>query len=747
MLRPFVVKLAWLLPCQLVTHQAHAQEAETGTDSLEVVVRGTRDADTSGDIQATAVLSADDVRRSGPGSTTDSLRETPGVSVQQTTPGQGTVYVRGLSGRAVGHSVDGVRLNTAFYRAGNNPYFGLIDPYGLSKIVVVPGATSVEYGSDALGGAVLMSTPLPGYSATGTSTSGHIYQSIGSNPLSHVSHGDVSLVSRSLSAIWGMTVISAGDVVPGQGQRTPEPASYRFLTRDVGDEYSPELSRKQRGTGFDLYASNLTLQKKFGRTELVARLQGSIRPELVRYDSITPRFKHEFPRSDSAVLAPLTRQMAQLEVNHRPHGWLRSAQFMLAWQRISERSSDRGLDEVCLSDVAGAVIEPENCNTTLQLVPSETQSLEWNSSDAVTLRVSGEGRLSEHFTARAGVEAHWDFISSRAEERAVDSATAQPVDARYPTGSNAFEAGAYAKGIYSSRLVSAYAGARAMGFSLDINERDDGTVGFQRALVDLALTSGVRWQFSKVTALVTNVGRGVRMPNVADFSGLGPRAKGRFQVPNSQIGPEHSYSADLGVKLLHGGLRLDTLVFFTRYADAVVLAPTTVSGEQFTAEGDRFYHSENAARVDYYGLDMSGKVPLAMQLSLFGRGLAMIGEERSLSESGILSVTPADRVPPYQGELGLDWKNSSEWQARIWARFRARQQRLNDPVNLDDNRIPEGGTPGYVTFHARASRSLGKDLEAAVLLNNFTNQLVLEHGSGFYSEGVSALASLAVRVR
>src|SRR5690606_7659877 len=134
------------------------------------------------------------------------------------------------------------------------------------------------------------------------------------------------------------------------------------------------------------YASNLTLQKKLGRTELVMRLQGAIRPELIRYDSITPRFKNEFPRSDSASLAPMTRQMAQLEVNHRPRGWIRSTQFMLAWQRIAERSTDRRFDEVCLSDDAGGMVDPDDCDTTLQLVPRATRSLEWNRSDALTLR-------------------------------------------------------------------------------------------------------------------------------------------------------------------------------------------------------------------------------------------------------------------------------------------------------------------------------------------------------------------------
>ena len=51
--------------------------------------------------RAASRVSEEKIREVAPGSLADALRGRAGVAVQQTTPGQGTVYVRGLSSRAV----------------------------------------------------------------------------------------------------------------------------------------------------------------------------------------------------------------------------------------------------------------------------------------------------------------------------------------------------------------------------------------------------------------------------------------------------------------------------------------------------------------------------------------------------------------------------------------------------------------------------------------------------------------------
>src|SRR5690606_2173132 len=158
-------------------------------------------------------------------------------------------------------------------------------------------------------------------------------------------------------------------------------------------------------------------------------------------------------------------------------------------------------------------------------------------------------------------------------------------------------------------------------------------------------------------------------------------------------------------------LTLNTFAFASRYADAIILAPTTLDGAQYTPEGDRYYHSENAARIDYIGLDLSFRVLVGRGLALFGRYLAMLGTETNPADSGLPPETPADRVPPNQGELGFDVPWGTKFDFRVWGRFRADQQRLSDPINLEDNRIPVAGTPGYLTLHLRGTYRLTRAIE------------------------------------
>ena len=70
----------------------------------------------------------------------DLLREEAGVYIQQTTPGQGIPIIRGLKGSENVHLIDGMRLNTAFFRNSPNQYLALVDPFmtKLRLFVVLP---------------------------------------------------------------------------------------------------------------------------------------------------------------------------------------------------------------------------------------------------------------------------------------------------------------------------------------------------------------------------------------------------------------------------------------------------------------------------------------------------------------------------------------------------------------------------------------------------------------------------------
>ena len=80
----------------------------------------------------------------------------------------------------------------------------------------------------------------------------------------------------------------------------------------------------------------------------------------------------------------------------------------------------------------------------------------------------------------------------------------------------------------------------------------------------------------------------------------------------------------------------------------------------------------------------------------------MLGTQKNEPGGNVPLATPADRVPPPQGEIGVSYQPTETFWTEGFTRFALKQDRLNDPLNVNDNRIPLGGTPAYATHHVRA---------------------------------------------
>ncbi|MCC6527832.1 MAG: TonB-dependent receptor [Polyangiaceae bacterium] len=746
---------AWLGAMVALLGASRGSAAEPGAgasaEPLEVTVEGEPNApDTGASGRAVTHVSAERILDVTAGSLADALRGHTGVSVQQTSPGQGTVYVRGLSSREVLHLVDGVPLDATIFRAGNNPYLGLVDPYALHTVDVVRGAASVVHGSDALGGVVALATRLPDYSLVeGGVTSARAYQAFTVAPFGSTSRVALEHGAERWAVHVGLSYFQSGDIRPGGGLPSPVEGAFIGLERAPGGAYLPELSGTEQGTAFQTYAGDASFRARLAPgTELVLRAQLALRPELRRYDELVPLFKSARPARAESSLEPLYRTMTSATLRHRAtlaSSAYRGASVLVGWQRLHEHIRRRSLSELCVVD--GSTVAADACPGLLRLVPRDTRDLESNGSDAASVRAETElgGRA---WKLRAGADATHDRVTSDAATLALDTGIETPAPERFPTGSSQTQAGLFATAeIEPVRGLVLHAGLRGALFHLDIRERSVGDPGssppFARTVLDVALETGARLELAPGLSLVANAGRGVRAPNVQDFSGLGARAKGRFQLPNPDVRPEHTLSLDAGLRVAVGRTRAEAYLFHLRYLDAVALAPTTLDGARHSAAGERYEHSVNAARVDYVGLESALDAALAPPVGVEARLLAMIGTQYNDPRLELPAVTPADRVPPVSGSLALWVEPARELRLELGAHARLPQRRLNDPVNLEDNRIPAGGTPGFVSLRAAGRYDPVAGLTVRLALDNLTDAVILEHGSGFYRPGLNGSASVA----
>ena len=116
------------------------------------------------DMRSTTVLSGEALERKRGKGFSEAIAEVPGVSQLRSATGMAKPIIRGQFGRRLLVLVDGVRHRAQEWGLEHAPE---IDPFIADKITVVRGAGGVRYGSDAIGGAVLLDPPdlrhEPGY--------------------------------------------------------------------------------------------------------------------------------------------------------------------------------------------------------------------------------------------------------------------------------------------------------------------------------------------------------------------------------------------------------------------------------------------------------------------------------------------------------------------------------------------------------------------------------------------------------
>ncbi|HXH69310.1 MAG TPA: TonB-dependent receptor plug domain-containing protein [Pyrinomonadaceae bacterium] len=91
----------------------------------------------------------------------NSLEGDAGVHLQQSTYGQVSPFLPGLTGYQVLNLVNGVRFNNSTFRSGPYQFLAFVEPSQVQRIEAMLGPGSSQYGSDALGGAIQLQTVSP----------------------------------------------------------------------------------------------------------------------------------------------------------------------------------------------------------------------------------------------------------------------------------------------------------------------------------------------------------------------------------------------------------------------------------------------------------------------------------------------------------------------------------------------------------------------------------------------------------
>ncbi len=497
---------------------------------------------------------------------TDALASLAGVTVQQTTPGQGAPIIRGLKGSAILHLVDGMRLNNAIFRAAPTPWFALVPATSVERLEVVRGTPAALYGSEAVGGVVQSVSRLPAFDSESLSHSGEALVAFDTAEMLRSVRATLGAGTRDLAASISAEYQETGDRRIGGGERIG-PSGYTAKAVRAVLSATPDSAHSWF---LDLHYLE--------------------QPETPRIDELVPGFGQAGPSSAEFFFEPNRRAFAHFRRDSR---W-RDLDLKLdaAWQRIDDDRRTRNFG-------------------------STERRLETNSSDLYGLTYSAAGQRND-WSWIAGADIYYDEV--RSARRAIDIVTGATADIapRFPNGSSVGQAGLFVSG---NRMLAdkhrINVGVRYTELSIELPDGTEIRPG--RVSGDLGWISDLRDDLQ----FVANIGSGFRAPNIADLGTLGERPGNRFNIPNPGLESEYATHGDLGLRIHGERFSGEVRVFALRYADRIVSVATGAT----TPDGRDVVQSVNAASSEIVGTEAAARFTVNEHLTVDARMTWTRGEQ------------------------------------------------------------------------------------------------------------------------
>lgn len=623
---------------------------------------------------AVTVVTRDEIKSRANTLLPDLLRGESGVYIQQTTPGQGIPIIRGLKGSQNVHLIDGMRLNTAFFRNAPNQYLALVDPFMTEQIEVVRGPASVLYGGDALGGVVNVISHTPEFYDTDWQYKGNLFTSWDSADEKWISHVDMDFGNNKLASTLGISYQDIGQRTTGSGEQIPFTA---YTARAINNKWLYQLNDD---------------------ATILFDVQYLHQPATPRVDDLVTGFGQVQPDSELFLFNPNERLFSHIRYQtERATAWYDTAEYHVGWQKITDNRTSRDFG-------------------------STTTKKEYNSSSLLSIQSVWNKTLASANQLVYGLDYYMDTIESHRYR--VDSQGVVTVrQSRFPNDSSMRHVGLFADYHWLFDRADITFGVRYSDYAIDLNSAD-----IENDKLNLSdLTWRISWLFSLTDndRLIANLGRGFRSPNIFDLGQVGERPNNRFNMINPDLDPETVVSLDFGWKHAGNGWQAELVAFVSRYEDVIASVET---GNQ-TTDGRDIVQSANINSVDIYGLESEINYYFDNGGQLFAQLTYTRGDEESNNTTG-----PADRIPPAFGTIGYQQPVGGSWDVKGQIRYAATQDRLS-ARDIRDARINPNGTGGftvydaYVTWHAQLQLTMRFGIE------NIFDKKYREHASGLDAAG------------
>lgn len=670
-------------------------------------------------------------------STPDALTFASGVFIQRTAHGQASPYIRGRTGQQTLILVDGLRLNHALFRKGPNQYLFTIDPHTLSTIEVLRGSAGVEYGGDAIGGAVFLHPKEPRLDPTQNNLkwSGRQLIQMRSADRGRLARSELTLQTNQNWAL--MLGIGGGiaEELESGGRSTPkEGAQDLFCDSILSVPCFRSDGKTQVGTGYKHLTADAQVKMKDANESFKSAVY-----VFRQYDA--PR-TDQCPSPEAAIGECLI-----IEEQFRTHAFIKYDRELgfATLERLSAASSFQRQHQKYL------LTRPDRNPT--DGIDTTTHNGGQDRVDGFAGFLRGQSRPlrigDAVLDARYGIDGNAETIESDKYIEFAEPPTRVVLSrGQYIAGSRYLQGGIFfAPSLRWAewRLRSGF--RQALVRAVSEGDRESGSVPFDITFTPAVWNLGLSW--GREIQLFGSLEQGFRAPNLDDLTARQSTGQG-YQLENANLKSEIATTVEVGVKFNTRRLKGAFFVYNQRLKNAMERRLLTRT-ECTVSNGytDRACRSNRAplqlvnleGTAEVYGAEAELRARIAQSLALRLSAAYAFGEGPHPNPE-LDDQVPLSRIPPLNGTGELIWRQDGFFVTAA-TRWSKAQDRLSIG-DIADARIPAGGTPGYLVFDLRTGLRVSNRTYLNAVLENLMDRRYRSHGSGIYGAGRSLNVQISV---
>lgn len=614
-------------------------------------------------------LGQNDLFRNQPRTLPEALQGLTGVWVQQTDHGSGSPIIRGLIGYQTVMMVDGVRLNNASFPAGPLPYLNTIDGLMLDKVSVLPGAASVAYGSDAMGGVINVQSKSAAFTDSKQwKVGGNVLGEATTGGMEYVGRGELNIANDSWAIHAGIDGKKFGDVHAGKGKGVERP------------------------TGYNEWAADVKIQRRWGYNMLTGAYQGMRQHDIPSY-VLMKTGKYNIYKTKEQ-----NRDLGYLTYSYRPMGQV--FHFFETTVSYNRQKGER-------------LVNAKNSDL-FQTNDDDVRSVGWTSD--VDLNILPFWHI------KAGSDVYHDKIFSNMAMEDRGKQTTTHARGSFPDGSTMLSYGLFLENEWNYKALNIGAGVRFEGHHLSFQDKTFGDVKLDpKAVVG---DFHISYELFKYFTASYVLGSSFRAPTINDVATLG-QADSWYFVPNFNLSPEKGLNMEIDLKYDNGSTKVSANLYHNRLTGLIGLAPGKTADGQTEVNGLPVEIKQNMSRAYVEGIEFALEQRLCSVMSAFGNLTYTYGQNKT-------DNVPLSKIPPLFGTVGLRYHQNRLGLALI-SDMAKTQDRLS-PMDKQDARIKHP-TPGFATFRLNADYTLPHWSFAGTFGNIFNKGYRL-HGSGVDGYGI-----------